>query len=62
MPPYTEDEVVEKLLRAIDDHKTHRDCIPRDRLLVELDVKTGMRRSELTELEARDVHEDFLSL
>jgi len=60
MPPYTEDEVVEKLLRAIDDHKTHRGCIPRDRLLVELGVKTGMRRAELAGLEARDVHEDFL--
>jgi integrase/recombinase XerD len=60
LPPYTEDIVVQKLLDAIDDHKTHKGCIPRDRLLVELDVRTGMRRAELAELEARDVHEDFL--
>ncbi|MFC2042315.1 tyrosine-type recombinase/integrase [Chloroflexota bacterium] len=60
LPPYTGDEVVERLLRAIDSHKTHKSCIPRDRLLVEVDVKTGMRRSELARLEARDVYENFL--
>jgi len=60
LPPYTEDEALEKLLRAIDNHKTHKSSIPRDRLLVEVDVKTGMRRMELAELEARDVYEDFL--
>ena len=60
LPPYTEDEALEKLLRAIDNHKTHKSSIPRDRLLVEVDVKTGMRRMELAELKARDVYDNFL--
>ena len=60
LPRYVEDDEVEKLLGAIDGKKTHRGSITRDRMLVELDIKTGMRRAELSNLEARDVHTDFL--
>ena len=62
LPPYIEDAVVEKLLKAIEGHKTHKNCIPRDKLLVELKVRTGMRRADLAQLEAKDVHEDFLMI
>ena len=34
--------------------------IARDLLPVELDWRTGLRRSELANLEARDIHSDFL--
>jgi integrase/recombinase XerD len=60
LPAYIEDDQVEKLLKAIEGKKTHKASIARDRLLVELAVKTGMRRAELANLEARDVHDDFL--
>jgi len=60
MPPYTENSDIEKLFSAIQNKKTHKDCITRDSLLVELALKTGMRRSELANLEPRDIHSDFL--
>jgi len=60
LPPYTEDSAVEKVISAIESKKTHRGCTVRDVLLIELAVKTGMRRGELAELEVRDVHADFL--
>jgi site-specific recombinase XerD len=60
LPPYTEDAQIEKLLHAIEDKKTHKRNIVRDILLVELALKTGMRRGELANLEARHIHEDFL--
>ncbi len=60
LPDYIEDEQIEKLLKAIDGKKTHKASITRDRLLIELDIKTGMRRAELANLEVGDVHDDFL--
>jgi integrase len=60
LPPYTEDAQIEKLLHAIETKKTHKRNIVRDILLVELALKTGMRRGELANLEARHIHEDFL--
>jgi len=60
MPPYTENSDVEKLFRAIQNKKTHKGCVTRDSLLVELALKTGMRRSELANLEPKDIHSDFL--
>ena len=60
LPPYTEDAQIEKLLHAIETKKTHKRSIVRDILLVELALKTGMRRGELANLEARHIHEDFL--
>jgi len=60
LPPYTEDTQIEKLLHAIETKKTHKGTIVRDILLVELALKTGMRRGELANLEVRHIHEDFL--
>ena len=60
MPPYTENSDIEKLFSAIQNKKTHKGCITRDSLLVELALKTGMRRSELANLEPKDIHSDFL--
>ena len=53
LPPYTDDTAVEKLFSAIENKKTHKGCMIRDMLLVELDRKTGMRRGELANLEPR---------
>ncbi len=60
LPPYTDDTQIEKLLHAIETKKTHKGTIVRDILLVELALKTGMRRGELANLEVRHIHEDFL--
>lgn len=60
LPPYHEDGDVESLLNIIQQKKTHKNLIPRDLLLVELDWKTGLRRAELSNLEKRDIHSDFL--
>ncbi|MFC1982930.1 tyrosine-type recombinase/integrase [Chloroflexota bacterium] len=60
LPQYVEDDQIEKLLSSIKDKKSHKRNIERDLLIVELYLKTGMRRSELAELKVRDVHSDFL--
>ena len=60
LPTYHEDSVIEALLNAAKEKKTHKKMIARDLLLVELDWRTGLRRSELANLEARDIHSDFL--
>jgi integrase/recombinase XerD len=60
LPPFTEDDEVDKLLDAMRNKKSHKKIIRRDVLLVETDRKTGMRRSELANLEAGDIHGDFL--
>ena len=60
LPPYTEDSDIEKLFAAVESKKTHKGCIVRDSLLVRLALKTGMRRSELANLEPKDIHADFL--
>lgn len=60
LPPYTEDQDIERLLAAIGNKKTHKGCIVRDSLMTELALKTGMRRGELANLEPRDIHSDFL--
>ncbi len=60
LPPYTPDSEVEKLFTAIENKRTHKGCIVRDSLLAEVALKTGMRRSELANLEPKDIHTDFL--
>ncbi len=60
LPPYTKDSEVERLLSAIVNKRSHKGCIVRDTLIVELAVKTGLRRSELANLEAKDIQPDFL--
>ena len=60
LPQYVEDDQIEKLLSAIRGKKSHKHSIERDLLIVELYLKTGMRRNELAGLKVRDVHSDFL--
>ena len=60
LPPYTKDSEVERLLSAIGNKRSHKGCIVRDTLIVELTVKTGLRRSELANLEVKDIQPDFL--
>jgi integrase/recombinase XerD len=60
LPAYTEDADIEKLFKVIEGKRTHKKTIVRDSLLVALDLKTGLRRTELTNLEPRDIHPDFL--
>ena len=60
LPTYHEDRDIEALFAVIQCKKTHKKMIPRDLLLVELDWRTGLRRSELSNLEVRDIHNDLL--
>jgi site-specific recombinase XerD len=60
LPSYTKDSDVEKLFDAVENKKTHKGCIVRDALLIELALKTGLRRSELANLKTTDIHTDFL--
>ena len=60
LPQYTEDKDIEKLFQAIENKRSHKGCIVRDTLIVELALKTGMRRSELANLAVKDIHKDFL--
>jgi len=60
LPPYIEDDQIERILNAISSKKTHKGSIVRDKLLVQLGVKTGLRRAEMANLEARDVHPELI--
>ena len=60
LPEYTEDSDIEKLIAVIENKKTHKSTIVRDLLLVDLALKSGMRRSELANLTPADIHTDFL--
>ncbi|MFC2040523.1 tyrosine-type recombinase/integrase [Chloroflexota bacterium] len=60
LPAYIDDDQIEQLLNAFANKMTHKGTIVRDQLLVQLDVKTGLRRAEMASLEARDVHTDLL--
>ena len=61
LPPYIEDEQIERILQAMVSKRSHKGTIVRDRLLVQMDVKTGPRRTEMANLEVRDVHAEFIS-
>ena len=60
LPPYTKDSEIDGLFNAIENKRSHKGCIVRDSLLVGLALKTGLRRSELGNLEDNDVHQDVL--
>lgn len=56
LPDYYEDKDIEALLAAAKSKRTHKKSIPRDTLLITLDWRTGLRRAELSKLEAGDIH------
>jgi integrase len=58
--PYTDDADIDKLLDAIENKATHKKIVTRYRLLVELALKSGLRRDELSNLEIRDSHNVLL--
>jgi site-specific recombinase XerD len=60
LPQYTHEDAVRKLLDAVQHKKTHKGTIVRDMLLLELALNTGMRRSELANLQVKDINPDFL--
>jgi len=60
LPQYVESGQIEDLLSSIRNKKSHKRSIERDLLIVELYLKSGMRRSELANLMIRDVHKDFI--
>jgi site-specific recombinase XerD len=62
LPPYTKMSDVDKVLAVIKSKHTHKRTIAQDTLLVELDLNSGLRRAELCNLEARDVHPDFVAV
>ena len=47
LPPYTEDADIEKLLEAAGRKRSHKGSIERDRLLIKLAWRAGMRRGEI---------------
>ena len=42
LPSYTKDSEIERLFNAIENKRSHKGCIVRDRLLVALALKTGL--------------------
>ena len=60
LPQYVKDDQIEKLRSAIRGKKSHKRSIERDLLIVELYLKSGMRRNKLAALKVRGVHSDFL--
>ena len=56
LPTYHEDRDVEALLTVINAKQSHKMMIPRDTLLVKLGWRTGLRRAELSNLEAKAAH------
>ena len=50
LPDYIESADVEKLEEAMRSKKTHKKVIERNILLIEVGVKTGLRRADITNL------------
>ena len=60
LPQYIEDSDIEKLLAAVKDKKSHKGKVERDCLIIELGIKAGLRREEISELTVGAIHNDFL--
>ena len=55
MPRYVEDEETERVRAEMGNKRSHKTTIPRDLLLFDQALKSGLRRSELAILQARDI-------
>ena len=62
LPTYYDDTEVEKLFSAIENKKSHKGIINRDSLLLSLALISGLRWSELANLEPRHIHTDFIEV
>jgi integrase len=62
IPKYTDDDVISRVRQAIESKKTHKGSVKRDILLFDLALNSGLRRSELANLQARDIHSDFVEV
>ena len=56
LPDYIESADVEKLKEAMRSKKTHKKVIERNILLIEVGIKTGLRRAEIANLKVRDIN------
>jgi len=56
LPDYIESSDIEKLKDAIRNKKTHKKLIGRDILLIEVGIKTGLRRAEIANLKVGDIN------
>jgi integrase/recombinase XerD len=56
LPDYIESSDIEKLKEAMRAKKTHKRVIERNILIIELAVKTGLRRGEIANLKVSDVN------
>ncbi|MCL0104940.1 tyrosine-type recombinase/integrase [Dehalococcoidia bacterium] len=58
LPNYIESEDIDKLKSALRANQTHKGVVERNILLIELAIKTGLRRSELSNLKVGDINLD----
>ena len=56
LPDYVESADIEKLKEAMRSKKTHKKVIARNILLIEVGIKTGLRRAELANLKVGDIN------
>jgi integrase/recombinase XerD len=56
LPDYIESADIEKLKEAMRSKKTHKKVIERNILLIEVGVKTGLRRAEIANLKVGDIN------
>jgi integrase/recombinase XerD len=56
IPDYVKSDDIEKLKEAMKSKKTHKRVIERNLLIIELAIKTGLRRSEIANLLVKDVN------
>ncbi len=56
LPDYVKSDDIEKLKEAMKSKKTHKKVIDRNLLIIELAIKTGLRRGEIHNLSVKDIN------
>jgi len=59
LPSYVDEDDISKLIKTFKNKQSHKGSIERDLLLMELALKSGMRRGKLANLADGDIHADF---